>query len=154
MKKFEEIIDIPKPIIRNSHTARYIKTINERNRYASKTIPDQTMSIQEIMDRHARGLPISGAKVPIYDADDPMPDMARMDLVDIQEMREIAQNNVNEIQQRLLQQNQPKKKAKLDENENNGAVIHHQSGTVDDETQRKLPAGNREDKSQKNTNLP
>ena len=36
----------------------------------SETIPDQTMSIREILERHSKGLPISDSKTPIYDEDE------------------------------------------------------------------------------------
>ena len=42
---------------------------NENDFGPSLTIPDQTMSIKEILERYARGLPMDG-KVPIYEGDE------------------------------------------------------------------------------------
>ena len=47
----------------------------------SMTIPDQTMSLRQILDRYARGLPIAGVKVPQFDDGEiEMPDPRTLDL--------------------------------------------------------------------------
>jgi len=74
----------------------------ERNTQPSKTIPDQTMSVQEIMDRFARGLPIDGAKLAIYHGEeDDMPDLERMDLSEKHELLEAARKEVEEQRKKL-----------------------------------------------------
>lgn len=54
----------------------------------SETIPDQTLSIRQILDRYARGIPMD-VKEPLWDEnpsiDDLMPDPRRMDLAERQE---------------------------------------------------------------------
>ena len=53
----------------------------------SQTIPDQTMSLQTILERYAKGLPVGGMKNPIYedaDIDDYIPDPKTMDLAERQ----------------------------------------------------------------------
>ena len=54
----------------------------------SLTIPDQTMSMRTIMERYAKGLPITNVKTPIYDEENVSSgvDLRKLDLVDIQEM--------------------------------------------------------------------
>ena len=52
----------------------------------SQTVPDQSMTVNELLDRHQRGLPIK-AYDPVY-YDDDVPNIHAMDLVDIAEMRE------------------------------------------------------------------
>ena len=42
-------------------------TIGEKNTKPSMTIPDQAMSIPEMIRRYASGLPLGGARVPMYD---------------------------------------------------------------------------------------
>lgn len=70
----------------------------EINDQPSMTIPDQTMSMQEILRRFASGLPIQGAKVPEYTGeDDDMPDMEHMDLAERQEVLEAARDELNAI---------------------------------------------------------
>lgn len=62
----------------------------EINTMPSNTIPDQTMSLREILDRYARGIPPNG-KEPIYHGDDEfVPDLKRMDLAEIQELKELV----------------------------------------------------------------
>ena len=40
----------------------------------SKTIPNQSMTARELIIRFASGLPLDGAKVPIYEGDEETPD--------------------------------------------------------------------------------
>lgn len=55
----------------------------EVNTQPSKTVPDQSLSVQEILRRYARGLPLSDVKTPIYDGDENnFPDLSKMDLAD------------------------------------------------------------------------
>lgn len=55
---------------------------------SSLTVPDQTMSIQEILARFTRGLRYDQGKVPIYsESEDPIPfDPKRLDLAEIEEL--------------------------------------------------------------------
>lgn len=55
----------------------------EVNYQPSKTVPDQSLSVQEILRRYARGLPLSDVKTPIYEGDEQtFPDLSKMDLAD------------------------------------------------------------------------
>lgn len=79
----------------------------EKNTQKSLTIPDQALSIKEILNRYARGLDVEGFK-PIYDddditAEDYMPDPRTMDLAERQEYQEQYQN---ELKSFLDSQNQ------------------------------------------------
>jgi hypothetical protein len=70
----------------------YTEQQYEINKQKSLTIPDQAMSIKEILNRYARGLDVEGFK-PIYDddditLDDIMPEPRNMDLAERQEYRE------------------------------------------------------------------
>lgn len=84
----------------------------EKNTLPSNTIPNQSMSAREILDRTIRGLPIQGAKVPVYDSEQILPDPRTMDLADLQELREKAQQEVKEIENRLKAQNKAQLEAK------------------------------------------
>jgi hypothetical protein len=73
----------------------------EVNDQPDQTIPDQAMSIKEILKRFARGLPIEQFK-PNYDnddvtADDYLPDPRTMDLAERQEFAEMLQEEFYEI---------------------------------------------------------
>jgi len=73
----------------------------EKNYSPSMTIPDQTMSIRTILDRHSRGLPIDGIKVPIYEGEEnDLPDWRRLDLAERQELAHLYKNEIQEIKQK------------------------------------------------------
>lgn len=69
----------------------------EKNHGQSMTIPDQSMSIREIMRRYAQGLPVEGERVPIYDEENDLPDPKTLDLTERQEMAENAKNEFNDL---------------------------------------------------------
>lgn len=81
----------------------------EVNKLPSKTVPDQTMSMREIFERHVRGLPIEGVRVPVYDENDDMPDPRTLDLADRQRIAEEAREEIAEIKKRHEQNKYPKK---------------------------------------------
>lgn len=62
--------------------------LGELNGMPSETVPDQAMTVREIMERFSRGLPLGGMRIPEYDEDDDMPDIRRLDLAERQELRE------------------------------------------------------------------
>lgn len=79
MKKFNTILN-------------YKEHKGEVNKQKSLTVPDQAMSIKQIMERYARGLPIEQFK-PIYDENidedsEYIPDPRTMDLADRQQFSE------------------------------------------------------------------
>ena len=56
----------------------------------SMTVPDQTMTLRQIMDRYASGLPVGGIKEALWD-EDPENSLGinpkSLDLVDLQELK-------------------------------------------------------------------
>lgn len=82
---------------------------------ASKTVPDQTLSVREILQRHARGIPVTDAKTPIYLEDTDLPDMQRMELTDQMELIQSAQRLTDELRKRVKDEEDSEYKAKLDE---------------------------------------
>lgn len=73
---------------------------DEVNDEPSLTIPDQTLSIPEILERYARGLPIGGANEGYYDEDDDLPDPRTLDLEERFQLAEKYQNEINSINSR------------------------------------------------------
>lgn len=92
----------------------------------SKTIPDQAMTIEEIMRKYASGQPLNGVKVPVYEGEDSdMPDPATMDLVDRQEYAEAARSEIkriNDQRQATLRSKQSAPAAPESTNENKPAT--------------------------------
>jgi glutathionyl-hydroquinone reductase len=70
----------------------------EKNNKPSLTIPDQTMSIRTILERHSRGLSIEGIKTPIWDGEDnDLPDWRKLDLAERQELADLYTNELQSI---------------------------------------------------------
>jgi hypothetical protein len=90
MKKFKTILD-------------YKEYKGQVNKQKSLTVPDQAMSIKQIMERFARGLPVEQFK-PIYDENidedsEFLPDPITMDLADRQAFKEQIQYEFETIRQ-------------------------------------------------------
>lgn len=95
----------------------YTKTEGEIFTEASKTVPDQTLTVRELLVRHTRGLPLDGYREPIYDEDETSQGLRieSLDLVDKQvlmasakETQEKAKNDYKKrITQKQNEQTQP-----------------------------------------------
>lgn len=76
----------------------------------SLTVPNQSMSVQEIMRRNAQGLPLHGARIPIYDGEDAyVPDHRTLDLVDLHEMAEANAQNIDDLKRKAMQEQEEKR---------------------------------------------
>lgn len=84
----------------------------ERNILPSLTVPDQTMSIQEILERHTRGLGIDQGKVPMYYGDDEVldqTDLKKLDLSELQELREANAEKLEAMREELIEKGKKKR---------------------------------------------
>lgn len=80
--------------------------IHEVNTLPSLTIPDQTMTVKDIIDRHTRGLPFTNASTPVYNLDDEgkelMPvDWQRLDISERVERLEQAKAYTERLRKQL-----------------------------------------------------
>lgn len=94
----------------------YTQHPGEKNQKPSMTIPDQSMTVAELVERNKRGLPLGGAKVPIWEENPEtefLPDVKKLDLAEIQEMRENAQAIIDEKQADLQKFEKKKQQNKL-----------------------------------------
>lgn len=100
----------------NSH--KFMKT-GEINTRPSKTIPDQTMSLKQLLERFARGIPAVGnASTPIYEGDDiDLPDIKKMDLAEIQALKDEVQSQIDEHRKAMNEAHQKDVKEKFEKNE-------------------------------------
>ncbi|QCS37333.1 hypothetical protein [Tortoise microvirus 86] len=73
----------------------------ETNIGPSETVPDQALSLSELLLRQARGLPVH-TKNPVY-SDEYLPDLSKMDLAEIQELKEHARTEVDSLRHKLQQ---------------------------------------------------
>lgn len=84
--------------------ARYTKKRGERFTKASKTVPDDSLSIPELIRNHTRGVPSKNAqeKQPIYLGDDhglpSLEEFANMDNIDRQDTLHALKSEINAIQ--------------------------------------------------------
>lgn len=87
------------------------------NTKPSKTIPNEALTIPEIMNRYARGLPLEGQRVPVYDEDpeNPMPDLSKMDLIDQHNTVEEAKKELLDIAAKYRNEQDRKKQEAYDE---------------------------------------
>ncbi len=108
-------------MIKHSMNAHIFDKRYEKNRKPSLTIPDQTMSIREILVRFSRGLSIDGVKTPIYDEENDLPDFRTLDLAERQELAEIYKNEIKYIK------NSYNKVDKQDELKDNERVLEKES---------------------------
>jgi hypothetical protein len=104
-------------MIKHSMNANTFAKNYEYNTRPGMTIPDQTMSIRTILDRHSRGLPIEGLKTPIWEGEEnDLPDWRRLDLAERQELSHLYKNEIKEIKTKYT------KVDKIDENKDNVRV--------------------------------
>jgi len=95
--------------VRNQYNGKLFPSDGEKNFGPSLTVPDQTMSIKEILDRYARGLPMEG-KVPIYEGEDGDGiDPRRLDLSERQELQMQYSLELEELTKKLNENQNTKK---------------------------------------------
>lgn len=102
-----------------NHTKDY-----EKNTSPSKTIPDQTMSIPELIRRYASGLPLGGAKVPMYE-DDPEQDLLNgrnWSSLDLTEKHDFIRSAQMEVEHIVKKSNPSTKKQKAKPEEDMSAI--------------------------------
>jgi len=101
--------------IRNIFNAKDFND-NEVNNQPSQTVPDQSMSVRELITRYASGLPLGGSKEPIYEGEDGDGiDPRRLDLAERQELEIQARQELAEIEERLKSKKVEKSKSQLTE---------------------------------------
>lgn len=85
---------------------------NEVNDLPSMTVPNDSMSVMEIIDRFSRGLPVTGRRVPVYNGDVDLPNTAKMDLADLEQLRRENSENLErlrgELNEKAAKLRQPK----------------------------------------------
>lgn len=81
------------------------KKYYEINLGQSETIPDQSMSVQEILRRYANGMPLGGGKEPVYNEDsESLMNYEHMDKIEKIEVQRRYQQRLREIDDDLKSQ--------------------------------------------------
>ena len=88
--------------IKNSGNAQDFPYPGEVNNQPSETVPDQTMTMREILTRYAKGLPIDGAKTPLWeDGEGFAKDPETLDLAEREELAAQAREELQQINARI-----------------------------------------------------
>lgn len=92
----------------------------EKNSGISATIPDQSLTVKQILERFAMGLGYGNLKVQVYDEDDidfddQLPDLRRMDLAEAEDFKA----DVQSLEKRL----EKSRKRKQKEDEDKAAAL-------------------------------
>lgn len=93
------------------------KTKGEANNKPSKTKPDESMTVREIINRTQKGLPVTGVKVPMYNETEEgiMPDLRNMDISEIYELKQRIKRKEDEIRKSLQKQQEEKQLSEREE---------------------------------------
>lgn len=103
-------------IIKNSLNAHEFETKGQINNEPSQTVPDQSMSLRELLIRYAKGLPLEGAKTPIWEGEEGFErDPETLDLAEREELAEKARQELKEINERIKKKVAEKKAKKRSE---------------------------------------
>lgn len=85
----------------------------------SATVPGQTMTVREMIRRHAAGLPVLGGKVPLYATDEEkalgIPDLSRLDRADQEQVLAEYRDQLNEMKKELERKTALIRQKQLDE---------------------------------------
>lgn len=100
---------VPAPVIKKHFNSRYFAKSYEINDQPSQTVPDDAMTIQEIVNRYAHGMPLPPGRAGEYfpeDSDLPH-DLDNLDLAEREEiLREVARKRdeiIESVQERKKQ---------------------------------------------------
>lgn len=86
------------------------------NNEPSQTVPDQSMSLRELLVRYAKGLPLEGARTPIWEGEEGFDrDPETLDLAEREELAEKARQELKEINERIKNKVAEKKAKKRSE---------------------------------------
>lgn len=87
------------------YSHRDVKSKGETFKEKSMTIPDQTMTVQEILKRYASGMSLTAGKVPLYASDDNDDenlshiDGINIDTLDIAEKQQLQRESAETVKQ-------------------------------------------------------
>jgi hypothetical protein len=89
-------------IVKNIFNTEDNKYKGQVNNEPSMTIPDQTMSLRELITRYAKGLPLEGAKTPIWEGEEGFDvNPETLDLAEREELAEKAREELKSIENRI-----------------------------------------------------
>lgn len=122
---------------KNQYNAEQFPNYYEANKQPSQTVPDQTLSLRTLLDRYAKGLPLSGnPNEPQYFGDEQMPDLNKMDISEIHDLKNAIKSDILQKQQDLHNQQAAAKKAAHEKSINDEVEKRVKSKTSDKSEQK------------------
>jgi len=115
--------------------------LGEVNFGKSMTVPDQSMSIQEILVRFARGLSVSGERVPVYNGEDDDVFPANWHTMDFSEKIEYAEEHselVKTLQEKFKAEEEERRSAFIDKTRKDTVETPVEPKEKDDKTSDKI----------------
>lgn len=97
------------PFVHTQMTAMKREKQYEKNSEPSMTVPGQTMTVAEMVERHRRGLPIDKSKGALYQGDELLPNIDNMDLIDRQAYMDSVADALVEVKARIQETVKDKK---------------------------------------------
>lgn len=98
----------------------------ESNNLPSLTIPDQSMSVTDLIKRFQQGLTLTDAKVPLYYGDETeYPDLRRMDIAEKYEYLERTKLTVKELNEKFKAQQRELLAKQKKEQMSSVHAVHH-----------------------------
>lgn len=88
------------------------KDKGEVHKKPSMTVPDKTISLRELLLRHVQGMPLPNMPQgvqPYYNEEVEIPDLRKLDLTEIDELRRNTTNEINYQKERLAKLNTEKR---------------------------------------------
>lgn len=87
---------------KTNYNAHLFPRVDEKNYQPSLTVPNQSLSIKEILTRYAQGLGVDGIKVPVYNGEEDFDiDVKRLDLAEIQELKEANYQRIADLRKEM-----------------------------------------------------
>lgn len=98
---------------KNHYNAAEFPSGNEPGGGVSMTIPDQALSIKDIMRRYGSGLSFNSVKVGEYTGEElDLPDFKKMDLSEIYEFKQWVADNLREKKEKVTKTFEEKKRVR------------------------------------------
>lgn len=89
-------------LVKNPFNAEQFPYDGEVNNEPSQTVPDQSMGLRELLVRYAKGLPLEGAKTPIFEGEDGSEiDVEKLDLAEREELAEQAREELKNLTSKI-----------------------------------------------------
>lgn len=90
---------------KNHFNADQFESDDEINKLPGKTVPDQSMTVMDIMRNQSRGLPLT-SKVPVYHGDVEYPNLSALDLFQRHELLQSITDDIKKKRAELIDKKQ------------------------------------------------